>query len=137
MSIDKQNIQAAKKSKASPYRKFAIFLAFELIFTIFSMTILVFYGPFNNIKRTVVGMSWNTLTHQYIAKFFLSDKAILKILGDSFAVDPMEQGGEVQTLNFGAHHTDRIDLYNIDGGNYAGKMMLIYDPTRVVAGIFR
>jgi exopolysaccharide biosynthesis protein len=37
-------------------------------------------------------------------------------------------------LKFGVNHTDRIDVYNIDGGDFVGKMILIHDPTRVKVG---
>jgi exopolysaccharide biosynthesis protein len=79
-------------------------------------------------------MSWNTLRHQYIAKFFLSDAAINRIIGSSLAVDPVENGEEIEQLKFGVNHTDRIDVYNIDGGDFIGKMMMIYDPTRIEIG---
>ena len=49
---------------------FLAFLIFEVIFTAVTMPIMIFYGPFDNVKRTIVGASMNTLRHQYIAKFF-------------------------------------------------------------------
>ncbi len=116
------------------WRRISIFLAFEIIFTCLTMPIFIFYGPFENVKRTIVGMSWNTLNHQYIAKTFLSDKAIKRIIGSSFAVDPVEKGEEIQQLDFGVKHTDKIDVFNIDGGDFVGKIMFIYDPTRVEVG---
>ncbi|MCX7922174.1 MAG: phosphodiester glycosidase family protein [Clostridia bacterium] len=98
------------------------------------MPLLVFYGPFDNVKRTVVGSFWSTLSHQYIARFFLTDQAISRILGNSYAVDPNAQGEEVQVLNFGINHNDKIEVYKIEGGNFNGKMMIIYDPTRIAVG---
>ena len=118
----------------SAWRKLFIFLIFELFFSCVTMPLIIFYGPFDNIKRTVVGASWNTLNHQYIAKFFLSDDAIARILGSSYAVDPTLNGEEVQILDFGTHHTDRVEIFNIDGGDFIGKMLIITDPTRIIAG---
>lgn len=131
----KRSKSVNKKSiKGLFFKRIAIFLAFELIFACLTAPLIIFYGPFENVKRTVVGMSWNTLRHQYIAKFFLSDTAISRIIGSSMAVDPLEKGEEIQQLKFGVNHTDRIDVYNIDGGDFVGKLMMIYDPTRIKVG---
>ncbi len=121
----------AKKSKL---KSIMIFLVFQLIFGMLTMPLLIFYGPFEDVKRTVVGASWNTLSHQYIARFFLTDAAIERILGSGYAVDPTDRGEQLQVLKFGNSHTDRIDVYNIDGGDFDGKLMVIYDPARIVAG---
>lgn len=133
MSIAKDK-KIHKGIKKSVWKKLIIFLVFEFIFSAVTMPPLIFYGPFENVKRTIVGASWNTLRHQYIAKIFLSDQAIARILGSSYAVDPTELGEEVQALNFGNSHNDKIDIYNIDGGDFVGKLMIVYDPTRIVVG---
>ena len=123
-----------KPSNRSALKKLFVFLAFEIIFSMITMPLFVFYGPFENIKRTIVGASWNTLRHQYIARIFLSDEAIARILGGAYAVDPTESGEEVQVLNLGVKHTDKIEIYNIDGGDFEGKLMVVYDPTRIRVG---
>ena len=116
------------------WKKLLIFLAFEAVFTAVTMPLLVFYGPFENVKRTIVGMSWNSLSHQYIAKFFLSDDAIQRIVGANAVVDPVEQGEEVRKINIGPNHSNEIKIYNIDGGSFKGKLAEISDPTSVYVG---
>lgn len=123
-----------KKAGKSNSKKLISFLVFELVFTFLTMPLLVFYGPFDNVKRTIVGASWNTLRHQYIAKAFLTDQAIGRILGSSFAVDPTKQGVKLQELVFGENHSSKIDIYNIDGSDFNGKLMVVYDPTRIAVG---
>lgn len=120
------------KKKAG--HKFLKFLIFEFIFTCITMPLFVFYGPFDDVKRTVVGASWNTLRHQYIAKAFLSDAAIARILNSGYAVDPTASGEELQTLNFGNSHNGKVDVYNVDGGDFEGKLAVIHDPTRMKVG---
>ena len=129
-----RSIVKPKNSRQLIWRKLAIFLVFEFFFSALTMPFIIFFGPFENVKNTLVGMSWNSLNHQYIAKFFLSDDAIQRIVGSGYATDPVEQGEEVQQLDFGVKHTDRIEIYNIEAGDFTGKMAVIYDPTRVVAG---
>lgn len=115
-------------------KKLLIFLVFELIFTLVTSPFILFYGPFKNLKRTVVGASWNTLNHQYIAKLFLSEKDIAKILGNSYAIDPTANGEEVEMLSFGSEYTDKIEIHNIESRDFEGKLMIIYDPTRIIVG---
>ncbi len=121
----------APKSKG---RRLFIFLLFELIFTCITAPLLVFYGPFEDVKSTIVGASMNTLSHQYIAKLFLSDDAIVRILKDTHAVDPTEQGEQLQTIKLSNKHNSKIEVFNIDGGDFEGKLMVVHDPTRVIAG---
>lgn len=120
--------------RESVLKRIASFLIFEFAFCAITMPLFIFYGPFENVKATLVGASMNTLSHQYLARFFLSDAAISRILSGSYAIDPTESGEEVKLLNFGTNHTDRIEVYNIEGRDFEGKLMLIYDPTRVVVG---
>lgn len=124
----------AKVAPKKGMRRFAAFIIFQFIFACITMPLYVFYGPFSEVKRTVVGASWTTLSHQYIAKFFLSDKAINEIIGSSYAVDPTEKGEELQMLKLGQNHDNRIEVYNIDGGDYIGKLMIVHDPTRIITG---
>lgn len=131
---DATKVNSSQRAKKSVWRKLLIFLIFEFVFSAVTMPLLIFYGPFDNVKRTVVGASWNTLRHQYIAKFFLTDAAIARILGSSYAVDPTERGEEVQVLKFNSKHTGKISIYNIDGGDFEGKLMVVDDPSRIAVG---
>lgn len=123
-----------KPSKKSGLRKLAGFLIFEFIFLCITTPFFIFLGPFEELKRTVVGASWNTRSHQYIARFFLSDDAIARILGNVYAVDPTEHGEQLQVLIFGNSHNDKIEVYNIDGGDFEGKLMVVHDPMRMAVG---
>lgn len=128
------SIKRARAPKKSGMKKLAGFLAFEFIFLCLTTPFFIFFGPFEEVKRTVVGASWNTLRHQFIARFFLTDDAIARILGSAYAVDPTESGEQLQELKFGNSHDQKIDVYNIDGGDFEGKLMVVHDPTRVAVG---
>ena len=123
-----------KPAPKSVGRRLLIFLIFELFFTCVTVPLFIFYGPFEDVKRTIVGASWNTLSHQYIAKFFLSDSAIARIVGSTYAVDPTEQGEQLQIIKIGNSHDSKIEVFNIDGGDFDGKLMVVHDPTRIIAG---
>lgn len=128
-------MQTVKKpAKRSAGKQFLIFLLFEIIFTCLTMPLLVFYGPFEEVKSTIVGASWSTLRHQYIAKLFLSDEAIIRIVSGSFAVDPTDNGEVLRMLSLDKAHDNTIEVYNIDGGDFEGKLMVVHDPTRIITG---
>lgn len=130
IGTDKKKV-VAKKTRQG---RIAAFLIFEFLFLCITTPFFIFYGPFEGVKRTVVGASWNTLRHQYIAKFFLSDAAIARILGSAYAVDPTENGEQIQVLKFGNRHDEKIDVFNIDGGDFEGKLMVVHDPQRIAIG---
>ena len=133
-SVINENNKARKVARRSNLKRVGAFLAFEFIFLCLTTPFFIFYGPFDEVKRTVVGASWNTLRHQYIARFFLTDEAIARIIGSSYAVDPTERGEQLQQLKFGNRHDEKIDVYNIDGGDFEGKLIVVHDPTRVAVG---
>ncbi len=114
-------------------KKLLIFLAFELVFTSLTMPLLLVYGPFDQIKKTFVGMSWNTLRHQYIARFFLSDEAIHRILDLENSISYEDPGNGIEEIDYSGKD-DSIKVYEIKGSNLRGKMLIISNPTRVAVG---
>ena len=37
-------------------------------------------------------------------------------------------------MKFGNSHDQKIEVYNIDGGDFEGKLMVVHDPTRIAVG---
>ncbi len=133
LDLENQSRQLKKKKKKSKFKAFLGFLIFEFVFMSVTTPFLVFYGPFDNVKRTITGMSWNSFSHQFIAKTFLSEKAIARILGDGFAISDLNTES-IKILNFGVKHTSKIDLFDVESSNFKGKMLVIQDPTRIKVG---
>lgn len=99
------------------------------------MPLLVFYGPFDNVKKMTVGTFLTTRRFPFVAKAFLSDGAIEKIIGKTVAVDPTWEGEELNKLDFKIDPTDKtIEEYNINGGDFVGKALIIHNPKRMVVG---
>ncbi|MEY8001030.1 phosphodiester glycosidase family protein [Clostridium sp. Mt-5] len=125
--------KTAGKKKKSVWKLIFCFLLFECIFTGITVPFLVFYGPFDNVKRTVVGASMTTLSHQYIAKLFLSDNDIQKIVAGNTA-ENIEQDN-VKPLSFENKHDSSIEREDItDGRKFKGYILIIHDPTRIKVG---
>lgn len=122
------------KKRGSVWKIVLGFLIFELIFTGVTAPLIIFHGPFNNVKRTVVGAAMTTLKHQYIAKAFLSDEEINKILSEN-TVEIIEQDSN-QQIKFVNKHDSSIEREEIsDGRKFKGYMLIIHDPSRVKVGL--
>ncbi|WP_010235616.1 phosphodiester glycosidase family protein [Clostridium arbusti] len=113
------------------------FIVFEIIFTFITLVFIVFYGPFNNVKKTVVGALMTSGRHQYVAKWFLSDVDINKLTNTDVANQKLGQGTEkinVNEINVEHKNDTNIERYDVDGKKFKGYMLVIHDPTRVKVG---
>lgn len=130
--MDKKKTEG--KKKISFWKLFLGFLIFEVIFTGVTAPLIIFHGPFENVKKTLVGAAMTTLSHQYIAKAFLSDEEINKILRENSIETIQQDSGEV-TVSFVNNHDSSIEREDIsDGRKFKGYMLIIHDPTRVKVG---
>ena len=65
-------------------------------------------------KKTIVDASMTTLSHQWIAKLFLSDAEIQKIRSED-TVQIVQQGNN-NLIKFINSHDNSIERYNISNG---------------------
>jgi len=113
-------------------KKFFGFIIFEIFFMSFTMPVFIFYGPFTNIRDTLVTTAMTTFTHQYIVTTFLSKSTIEKIM----KINRIDAGqSNMESINFKNNHNNSIDVYNVSGKHFDGKVILIHDPTRVEVGL--
>jgi len=118
--------------KTSKWKVILGFIIFQFVFAIITVPLVVFYGPFSNVKKTIVGAAMTTLSHQYIAKIFLSDDEINKIMSEN-AIETIQQG--VNILKFTNNHDNSVEREDIvESGKFKGYMLIIHDPTRVKVG---
>lgn len=129
-----ENKEINKRKKLS-IKATVAFLIYTLIVVTVTTPLFVFYGPFENVKRTIVGTAMATFTHQYIATTFLSQEEISKILKSSQTGETTSS--EVENLNGVkvAHTGDKgIDRYDIHTKKFDGYILEINDPTRLKIG---
>ncbi|MCB2347934.1 exopolysaccharide biosynthesis protein, partial [Clostridium estertheticum] len=123
-----KNISQRKRKKNYKLRNFMFYLVFISVFTGVSAPLIIFHGPFTNVKKTIVDAAMTTLSHQWIAKLFLSDAEIQKIR-DEDTVQVMQQGNNIKFSN---SHDNSIERYNISSGiKFKGYLLIIKDPARV------
>ncbi|MBX4263279.1 phosphodiester glycosidase family protein [Clostridium estertheticum] len=113
-----------------------MFLIFELVFTIITGPFMVYYGPFKNVKSTVVGSAMTTLTLQYLVTSFLSEEKINQIMSDQKIeviaqnnTNTVASGVDVKNKN-----NNGIERYDVKGKKFKGYLLVINDPTRLKVG---
>ncbi|MGH4121013.1 phosphodiester glycosidase family protein [Clostridium sp.] len=113
-----------------------LFITFELVFTTITVPFMVYYGPFKNVKTTVVGAAMTTSTLKWMVTSFISDAQIKQIMSvqkiDSIVQqkpDDKDFGVEVENEN-----DTSIERYEITGKRFKGNILVINDPTRLKVG---
>lgn len=95
-----------------------------------SSVLLVFYGPFEHVRATVVG-SILTSRHPHYAEFFLSQRELEHYKPMSFQVAATGSPTRREEVSFVDVTDDRIEVEEIDEKLFSGKLMIVKDPKRV------
>src|SRR3712207_8678321 len=87
------------------------FIIYQILFLAITGPLLVFYGPFTNLRKILVGTAMSTYRHQYIATLFLSKEKIDSILGthNVTSYDNQNIGG----VTISGINNKSIERYNI------------------------
>lgn len=132
VGVSRKVIQTKKKRFS--WKLLVMFLFFEFLFTAVSAPILIFYGPFNKVKKTIVGAAMTTKSHQYIATTFLSEKKINELLSTD-KIDVIQQDNKgLEEIQLPNNHDNSIEQYDIQSSRFRGHLLVIKDPTRVKVG---
>lgn len=126
-----------KIKKKNRIKRFITFIIFEILFAMLTFLPILLYGPFTTAKRMFVGAAMSSAKHQYLAKWFLSDKEINKIInGDSVSASSSTSNEKINTsmINIKSDHSDKIEKSEISHARYNGYILVISDPTRVRIG---
>lgn len=100
------------------------FIVLIFLFTAITSPIVVLFGPFDNLKRTVVGAIMRSRHPQYITWLFNQDE-INVILGTVGTVRSQD------LFKFKAREDTTLKLRKIESTRYVGYVLEIPDPRRV------
>ena len=106
------------------YKEVAKFVVVLLLFFTVTSPFVVLFGPFDNIKRTVVGAILKSRHPQYITWLFSQDE-IDKILG-GISTAPKQE-----LFKFKNRTDSTLKLQKIDSSRFKGFLLEIPDPKRV------
>ena len=109
---------------------FGMFILFQIIFIPILSIILIYYGPFVNIKEMLVTTAMTTMNHQYIATLFLSDTEINKILEKNRPTTNVADQ-VVEDIQVSNNNTDGIELKDVSSKSFKGYLLIVNDPSRV------
>lgn len=125
----KAELPSYKTRKKKPKRLWKMALAFIVMAGYFfvSTAAVVLYGPFENIRRTVIGAVLTSRHPQYIEPFYSA--ATLKKY-QPISMDKMSDG-TLETGNFSAVHDNGIEVVPISTVKYSGSLLIVNDPKRV------
>lgn len=102
------------------------FIIFNIVFLLVTAPVIVLFGPFTNIKRTVVGAIMTSRHPHYITWLF-SEAQIKSILGAN------NGGGDLRQdlLQFTAKKDETLRLINISSPRFQGFLLEVPNPTRI------
>ena len=126
-----------RKKKKKISSRILLFLIYEIIVVAVTVPIITFYGPFQNVKRTVVGTAMATMSHQFIATTFLSKAEIDSILNSGTASSSAGSSSQSEALSdvkISNLNDKSIEEYDVNTSKFKGYILEIKDPTRINIG---
>lgn len=103
------------------------FILVMFIFTALTSPIVVLFGPFDNLKRTVVGAIMRSRHPFYITWLYTPDE-LQKILGT------VSTAGAQELFKFKVREDKTLNLRKIESKRYVGYILEIPDPRRIHVG---
>ena len=98
-------------------------------YLVVSSVLLVFYGPFEHLRSTVVG-SILTSRHPQYAGYFLSQEKLQRY--QPMSIEVAAQGQDDHDLmSYQDVSDDNVEVVPIDEKLFTGKLLIVHDPKRV------
>lgn len=103
------------------------FIIMVFLFTVVTSPFVVLFGPFNNVKRAVIGAILQSRHPHYITWLFNEDE-LQSILGTVGVVKSQD------LFKFNAREDKTLNLEKIQSARYVGYILEIPDPRRIQVG---
>lgn len=113
---------------------FGLFILFQMIFIPILSIVLIYYGPFVNLKEMIVTTAMTTMRHQYFATFFLSQDEITKILEKNRPDQELAEQN-LEDIQVDENSTDGMQLVDVSSKTFKGYLLIVNDPSRVKLGV--
>ncbi len=136
--IDEQETKAEKKPKRVKkwvLRSLSVFLLVlgTVIALFFGATTIICLGPSEAARDVFVTTVMETSAAKFLARMYFSEEKIDQIMMDNAIVDT----GEVTDISGSFTEPekdvpkDQIDIVDVSGAIFKGKMMIVHDPSRL------
>lgn len=141
---DEQTIIKKEKNKNNKNKKNIkqkVFLIIKILVILIVLGIIFIYlffktSLFQKYKEIWVETAMSTMSHQYLATWFLSDEEINEILNSLKVVNEEDSNSneiiiEESVIEDETEEKEEIVVEKIKGKNYVGHVLIIPDPTKV------
>lgn len=115
---------------------------------VLAVLLFLFYGPWSGFRNFWITTAMTTMNHRYLATSLYSDETIQRVLSQNSIIEPdgISNPNLIQFNRYGKTKSyknkyeeqilkrDKNDLYkliDIEGNNYKGHLVAIYDPSRI------
>lgn len=144
-----KKIKNKKDKKMKLWQKIVVIIICIFMFLSSGLAFLL-YGPYPNFREWLITTAMTTMTHQYLAKWFYTDKQIEEVMKKNYVAESGE-GTDEGLVKFIDYSNQKVmyknkyekeiltkekdnDLYkliNINEGSMRGYLVVIYDPSKV------
>ena len=102
----------------------------------YSVVGVIMLGPSKEASRLLVTTLMETSAAKFVPRLYMSEKKIESIISRSEeAIDLEVDSALIDLPSDDSEINNGIEIIDIKGGTYNGKMMVIADPTRVFVGV--
>lgn len=120
-------------------KKLICITLFEVFFITITSPLIIFYGPFQELKSTVVGSLITTFKHQYLVKMFLKEDKINEILKSNvITYNEQKNLGQIEDNIKEKFNKDeevtKLKMLKIKSERFNGYAILIDNPLKVKIG---
>ncbi len=100
----------------------------------FGALTMIFYGPYPRTEALFVNTVMETSAAKFMARMYLSDEEIEAIRSRNTVADFEDEQtdtGEINIPTLSPDDMDSIEIIDIEGSTYKGKLMIVRDPSRI------
>jgi len=137
LSQKRSNKKSGKKGLSSPIKVLIVLgitIAFLLI-AVIGVIIILLKGPSESAKVLFVNSCNETSAMKWVPGLFLSDEEVQEIINSSHMAE-VDSGvvADSSLISVTDSPSQDIEIIDVIGGSYKGKLMIVHDPARVFCG---
>lgn len=130
----RQNRISKRARKRRSRRAVMIIILLLPLLTPISLTLMIRFLPFYNVRNIIVSSLNSTLNHRYLAKFFASQSYIDNLTNKNH-LGIASGFSDKSLLNISNKHDKSISLVEVKSNSFKGKMLIVNDPTSISVGL--
>lgn len=128
----RRRLKASIKRRSKKSALVVITIIIAIIINIYIGSLILLKGPSQAFSNLVISTMMETRRGKALIRLFFSDSEIDTILAKNNVIQSNEITNYTEDdFEIDESLLDKIDIIDISGSTYKGKMMIIYDPSRI------